>query len=72
MRIDNIAPTGWKFIRFDLEVADDSYVGAVAEYVGEKCGTSGECSVEHRQTGDWITTYEPGQFLQLTIQNLSS
>lgn len=70
VRIDGVAPTGWQFVRFDLQRADETYVGVTAQYVGDSRGEASECVVEHRAEGDWMHKHEAEEFLQTTIQRL--
>ncbi|KAI0752225.1 4'-phosphopantetheinyl transferase superfamily [Irpex lacteus] len=70
VRIDNVIPQGWEFIRFDLQRGDDAYVGVVAQYVGEDKTATGDCVVEHRELGDWIKVYDPTTFMQRAINTL--
>ena len=70
VRIDNVVPKGWQFVRFDLQRNEDTYVGVVAQCVGEDSSMGDECVVEHRQPGDWIQVYEPVAFMKQVIDTL--
>lgn len=57
VRIDGTAPSGWQFIRFDLQRGNDAYVGVAAQYVGERAsGAAG--IVELRSADRWIHVYD--------------
>ncbi|KAI0347312.1 hypothetical protein BDW22DRAFT_1411123, partial [Trametopsis cervina] len=58
VRIDGVAPEGWTFVRFDLQRAEDAYVGVVAQYIGDKAVPSAAGTVEHREAGEWIEVHD--------------
>ncbi|KAI0092827.1 hypothetical protein BDY19DRAFT_509033 [Irpex rosettiformis] len=70
VRIDNVVPNGWQFVRFDLQREQETYVGVVAQFVGEDKTVSSAGVVEHRQLGDWIEVYDPATFMKKAIDTL--
>ena len=73
VRIDGTVPTGWKFVRFDVARGEHTYVGIVAQYIGEAVAGfefREECIVEHRPAGDWLKVHDAAEFMQRAIQEL--
>lgn len=73
VRIDGIAPRGWRFTRFELqnEVKGgriEEYVGVVAIFVGE--GGEGECKVIPAPSPEWLKVYDVTQFMKMAIEEL--
>ncbi|KAJ3555145.1 hypothetical protein NM688_g2741 [Phlebia brevispora] len=68
VRIDGVRPVGWEFVRFDINRSDqDTYVGVVARYVGEKDTGEGECKVERRPPGEWLKVYDAAHCVAATV-----
>ena len=72
VRIDGVPPLGWKFVRFEVRRGDsDTYVGVVAQYVGEQHDDiEGDCVVESRLPGEWLRLYDADEFVQRATKEL--
>lgn len=73
VRIDGIAPRGWKFTRFELqnEVRSgqiEEYVGVVAIFVGEDVEV--EFKVVEASSPEWLKVYNASQFMKMAIEEL--
>ncbi|KAI0699404.1 hypothetical protein BC835DRAFT_1503242 [Cytidiella melzeri] len=72
VRIDGLSPSGWQFVRFDLQRGGDTYVGVVAQYVGDRADANKACIVEHREPGDWIRIFDASTFMQTATNQLKT
>jgi 4'-phosphopantetheinyl transferase len=70
VRIDNVVPSGWRFVRFELQRGGDAYVGVVVHYVGDGTDRGVDGVVEHRPLGDWIDVHDASAFMQESIHKL--